>query len=61
MKTIQLDQEFIDKIVVQELKEYKEVILSNMRDYEPPYMSEDLDRHIMVIAALDIVIREYTV
>ena len=64
MKTIQLNQEFIDKIVLDELKEYRKIMLGNMVDYyEPdePHVREDLNRHIMVIAAIDIVIDEYTV
>ena len=61
-KTIQLPQEFIDSIVLQELKDYREVLVDNMRDYyssEEPYMREDTNRHVMVIAALDIIIGEF--
>ena len=63
MKTIQLDQEFIDKIVLDELTAYREVLVGNMVDYyEPdePHIREDLNRHIMVIAAIDIIIGEFT-
>jgi len=63
MKTIQLDQEFIDKIVLDELKAYREVLVGNMVDYYEPYephIREDMSRHIMVIAAIDIIIGEFT-
>jgi len=63
MKNIQLTQEFLDKIVLDELKEYREVMLGNILDYysPEPHVREDLNRHIMVIAALDILIKEFTV
>lgn len=68
MKTIQLDQEFIDKIVLGELKDYREVMVKNLQDdcvdqkyiKVEQFMREDFNRHVSVIAALDIVINEFT-
>jgi hypothetical protein len=65
MKTIELPQEFLDKIVLDELTAYREVLVSNMVDYYLPenteaYLREDMSRHIMVIAAIDIIIGEFT-
>lgn len=66
MKTIQLDQEFIDKIVLDELKDYRETLKENIRDYcaEPfpqPFVTEDFNHNVRALAALDIIIDEYTV
>ena len=69
MKTIQLDQEFIDKIVLDELKDYREVMVKNLQeDFASEkyteleaFRQEDFNRHVFVIAALDIIIDEYTV
>ena len=65
MKTIQLDQEFIDKIVLDELKDYREIMKESIRDYfaqrnPQPFVTEDFDRAVRALAALDIVISEYT-
>ena len=69
MKTIQLDQEFLDKIVLDELKDYREVMVKNLQeDFASEkyteleaFRQEDFNRHVFVIAALDIIIDEYTV
>ena len=69
MKTIQLDQEFLDKIVLDELKDYREVMVKNLQeDFASEkyteleaFRQEDFNRHVSVIAALDIIIDEYTV
>ena len=66
MKTIQLNQEFIDKIVLDELKDYREILRKNLQDYyaeahNEPFMWEDINHQIRSIAALDVVIDEYTV
>ena len=69
MKTIQLDQEFLDKIVLDELRDYREVMVKNLQeDFASEkyteleaFRQEDFNRHVSVIAALDIIIDEYTV
>jgi hypothetical protein len=63
-KTIQLDQDFIDKIVLDELKDYRQILHDNLDEYyvtkdREPYMREDINDHIRVIAALDVVINSY--
>ena len=68
MKTIQLDQEFIDKIVLDELRDYRETMIKNLQDdcvdqkyiKVEQFMREDFNRHVSVIAALDIIIGEFT-
>lgn len=64
-KTIELDQDFIDKIVVQELKAYRDVLHKNLLDFyataeKEPFMWEDINHQIRSIAALDVIIDEYT-
>ena len=66
MKTIQLDQEFIDKIVLDELKDYREIMKESIQDYyaqrnPQPFVTEDFNHNVRALAALDIVIDEYTV
>jgi hypothetical protein len=63
-KTIQLDQDFIDKIVLDELKQYRQILHDNLDEYyvtkdREPYMREDINDHIRTIAALDVVINSY--
>ena len=66
MKNIQLTQEFIDKIVLDELNDYRETLRKNLQDYyaeahKEPFMWEDINHQIRSIAALDVIIDEYTV
>jgi hypothetical protein len=64
--TIELDQDFIDKIVLDELKDYRQILHDNLDEYyvtkdREPYMREDINDHIRTIAALDVVIAGYEV
>jgi hypothetical protein len=65
MKTIELPQEFLDKIVLDELTDYREIMKESIRDYyaqrnPQSFVTEDFDRSVRALAALDIVIAEFT-
>ena len=63
-KTIELDQDFINKLLVEDLKDYRESLYKSVEDYflskeRAPYLEEDLHHHLRMISALDVVISGY--